>query len=64
MKKGLLFIISGPSGSGKGTVMKKLLAKHKNIKLSISMTTRSPRPGETPNVDYYYVTASSCPAAG
>lgn len=56
MKKGLLFIISGPSGSGKGTVMKKLLAKHRNIKLSISMTTRSPRPGETPNVDYYYVT--------
>ena len=56
MKKGLLFIISGPAGSGKGTVVKKILENHPEIKLSISMTTRSPRPTETPDIDYYFVT--------
>ncbi|MBE6674563.1 MAG: guanylate kinase [Ruminococcaceae bacterium] len=56
MDKGLLFIISGPAGSGKGTVVKSILKKHPEIKLSISMTTRQPRPIETPNVDYYFVT--------
>ena len=55
MRKGLLFIISGPAGSGKGTVVKALLAKHPEVKLSISMTTRQPRPIETPDVDYYFV---------
>jgi len=55
MRKGLLFIISGPAGSGKGTVVKKLLEKHPEVKLSISMTTREPRPIETPDVDYYFV---------
>ena len=56
MRKGLLFIISGPAGSGKGTVVKKLIEKHDDVKLSISMTTRQPRPIETPDVDYYFVT--------
>lgn len=56
MRKGLLFIISGPAGSGKGTVVKKILEKHPDVKLSISMTTRAPRPIETPDVDYYFVT--------
>ena len=56
MRKGLLFIISGPAGSGKGTVVKKILEKHPQVKLSISMTTRAPRPIETPDVDYYFVT--------
>ncbi len=56
MDKGLLFIISGPAGSGKGTVVKSILKKHPEIKLSVSMTTRQPRPIETPNVDYYFVT--------
>lgn len=56
MDKGLLFIISGPAGSGKGTVVKSILEKHPEIKLSISMTTRQPRHIETPNVDYYFVT--------
>lgn len=55
MRKGLLFIISGPAGSGKGTVVKKVLEKHPDVKLSISMTTRQPRPIETPDVDYYFV---------
>ncbi len=56
MKKGLLFIISGPAGSGKGTVVKKIIEKHPNVKLSVSMTTRQPRPIETPDIDYYFVT--------
>ena len=56
MGKGLLFIISGPAGSGKGTVVKKILEKHPEVKLSISMTTRNPRPIETPDVEYYFVT--------
>ena len=56
MRKGLLFIISGPAGSGKGTVVKKIIEKHPEVKLSISMTTRQPRPIETPDVDYYFVT--------
>ena len=56
MRKGLLFIISGPAGSGKGTVVKKLMEKHSEVKLSISMTTRQPRPIETPDVDYFFVT--------
>ena len=55
MRKGLLFIISGPAGSGKGTVVKKVLEKHPDVKLSISMTTRQPRSIETPDVDYYFV---------
>ncbi len=55
MRKGLLFIISGPAGSGKGTVVKKILEKHPEVKLSISMTTRQPRSIETPDVDYYFV---------
>lgn len=55
MRKGLLFIISGPAGSGKGTVVKKILEKHPEVKLSISMTTRAPRSIETPDVEYYFV---------
>ena len=55
-KKGRLIIISGPAGSGKGTVVKLLLAKHPEIKLSVSMTTRVPRPGEVEGVNYYYTT--------
>ena len=56
MRKGLLFIISGPAGSGKGTVVNELLKAHPEIKLSISATTRNPRPGEINGVHYYYIT--------
>ncbi|MBQ8546102.1 MAG: guanylate kinase [Clostridia bacterium] len=56
MKKGLLFIISGPAGSGKGTVVNELLHAHPELKLSISATTRSPRPGESDGVHYYFIT--------
>lgn len=52
---GKLFVISGPSGAGKGTICKKLL-EAVDISLSTSMTTRSPRPGEVDGKDYYFVT--------
>lgn len=52
---GMLVIISGPSGSGKGTVVKKLCPEN-NFALSISMTTRNPRPNEIDGVDYFFCT--------
>lgn len=53
MKKGKLFVISGPSGTGKGTICKELI-KSENIRLSVSMTTRGPREGEVHGVNYYF----------
>jgi guanylate kinase len=53
--KGLLVILSGPSGAGKGTVIQSLLAQSKTIRLSVSATTRSPRPGETDGKEYYFI---------
>ena len=55
-KKGLLAVISGFSGAGKGTLMKKLMDNYDNYSLSISATTRAPRPGERDGVDYFFVT--------
>ena len=55
-KKGLLIIFSGPSGSGKGTIMKSLLARREDTVLSVSMTTRAPRPGEIDGYHYHFVT--------
>jgi guanylate kinase len=54
MKKGLLFVVSGPSGAGKGTVCGAFV-KRAGISWSISMTTRKPRPGEVDGRDYYFV---------
>ena len=51
----LLIVLSGPSGSGKDTVLKKLMQEQPNIKLSISATTRLPRPGEKHGQDYYFI---------
>ena len=51
-----LIIITGPSGVGKGTVVKSILEKDKNIWLSISATTRKPRNGEEEGKDYYFLT--------
>ncbi len=55
-KEGLLIVLSGPSGSGKGTVIKSLLEKRGDTVLSISMTTRAPRVGEQDGVQYYFRT--------
>jgi len=54
-KKGKLVVISAPSGTGKGTVINKLLKKHPDFAFSVSATTRKPRPGETDGVDYYFI---------
>ena len=55
MSKGSSFIISGPSGVGKSTVLKALMEKRKNLYFSVSATTRSPRPGETDGVHYHFL---------
>ncbi len=54
--RGILIIISGPAGSGKGTVVEKLLNAHSELKLSISATTRAPRPQDAHGVTYYFIT--------
>lgn len=53
-EEGILFILSGPSGVGKGTVRKQLFREDTALKYSISMTTREPRRGEKEGVDYFY----------
>ncbi len=53
--KGILTVVSGFSGAGKGTLMKSLLSKYDNYALSVSMTTRSPRPGEVDGKDYFFI---------
>lgn len=56
MSKGRLFVLSGPSGCGKGTVCNMLLERNKNLKLSISATTREKRVGEIEGETYFYLT--------
>lgn len=53
-EKGILIVLSGFSGAGKGTLVKKLLETYDNYALSISMTTRAPRPGEEEGVHYFF----------
>lgn len=53
-EKGLLFILSGPSGVGKGTVCKALRQRETSLSLSVSATTRHPRAGETDGVEYFF----------
>lgn len=54
--KGLLIVYTGASGVGKGTIMKELLRKNPNLRLSVSATTRAPREGEQDGREYYFVT--------
>lgn len=53
---GKLIVISGASGVGKGTVVKEMMARRKDLYFSVSATTRPPRPGEVDGRDYYFVT--------
>lgn len=55
MRKGTLVIISAPSGTGKSTICRKLLGKRKDLRYSISCTTRAPRPGEKNGKHYFFL---------
>ncbi|MDJ0681758.1 MAG: guanylate kinase [Xenococcaceae cyanobacterium MO_167.B52] len=55
MPQGKLIVITGPSGVGKGTIVRSLLQNHPQLSLSISATTRNPRPGEADGQDYYFI---------
>jgi guanylate kinase len=57
-EKGNLVVISGPSGTGKGTIIKEVMNKNKNIWYSVSATSRSKRPGEEEGINYYYMSVS------
>jgi guanylate kinase len=54
--KSKLAVIAGPTAVGKGTVVRQLLASHPEIRLSVSATTRAPRPGEVDGIDYFFWT--------
>jgi guanylate kinase len=54
-RRGLLYIVSSPSGAGKTTLARRVLAADSNIEMSVSVTTRAPRPGERDGVDYHFV---------
>jgi len=58
-KKGRLFIISGPSGTGKSTLIEAVLKKHPELRYSISHTTRPPRGSEKNGVDYYFISENA-----
>ena len=53
-RKGLLLVISGPAGVGKGTINLSLISRNSDIRMSVSATTRSPRPGEIDGVHYFF----------
>ena len=55
-RRGILFIVSSPSGAGKSTIARKLLAAEDGLEMSVSATTRAPRPGEEDGKDYHFVT--------
>lgn len=56
MTNGIVAVISGPAGTGKGTVVKKLCSEYENFNLSVSLTTRAPRPGEADGREYFFIT--------
>lgn len=53
-RRGLLFVLSSPSGAGKTTIARRLLAQEPELGVSVSVTTRTPRPGERDGVDYHF----------
>jgi len=55
LRKGLILVLSSPSGAGKTTISRKLVSENKNLTLSISVTTRAQRRGEVEGKDYYFV---------
>ena len=59
MTKGKTFIVSGPSGVGKSTVLHALLERRKNLYFSVSATTRDPRPGELDGIHYHFMDVES-----
>ncbi|WP_414462726.1 guanylate kinase [Hyphomicrobium sp. DY-1] len=54
-RRGLLYIVSSPSGAGKTTLARRVLEADANVEMSVSVTTRAPRPGEQNGVDYHFV---------
>ena len=56
--RGLLLVVSGPSGAGKGTVCAEVVSRHPEIFLSVSATTRQPREGETNGKNYFFLSES------
>ncbi len=54
-RRGVLFVLSSPSGAGKSTIARKLLAAEDDLSMSVSATTRGPRPGEVDGKDYHFV---------
>lgn len=57
-RRGIMLVLSSPSGAGKTTLARKLLAADSSIEMSVSVTTRKPRPGEEEGRDYYFVSES------
>ena len=55
INKGSLYVVSAPSGCGKGTILSEILKRNKNLFYSVSATTRQPREGEIDGVDYYFL---------
>jgi guanylate kinase len=58
-RRGVLLIVASPSGAGKTSLCRRLMADHRGLELSVSMTTRAPRPGEVAGRDYHFVTAEA-----
>jgi guanylate kinase len=56
MPRGRLFVVAGPSGAGKGTLIRELLGRYPCTWLSVSVTTRKPRPGEKDGLQYFFIT--------
>lgn len=57
-RRGLMFVLSSPSGAGKTTLSRRLLASEEGVAMSVSVTTRAPRPGEVHGKDYYFVSTA------